>query len=141
MRLICAYTVALSMAIATVTFAVSCAPKSNAELPSFNAHNPHSPKGLIVKNAETPEEMIRRSDSVRLANLDEFETDSDGDIYQTEEPGIPPDQLRYSDSLEFDESMYMDEERSDFWHKFGLVSFTVFSIAFKLGMMALPFLV
>jgi len=125
---------ALGLATGVLLFMVALGCAARRQASDVSAGYEEAP-GEVYSEAETPERMLREQDMMRLETYQELQREMDEGIASAE-GGMEEDPY-YQDV----EPPGFGEKTGNFFQTAGLVTWAVFTVAFSLGMAALPFLI
>jgi hypothetical protein len=125
--------VGLAAGVLLVVVALGCAARQQASDVSYYEYE--EAPGEVYSEAETPERMLREQDMMRLETYQELQREMDEGIASAE--GDMAEDPYYQDV----EPPGFGEKTGNFFQTAGLVTWAVFTVAFSLGMAALPFLI
>jgi hypothetical protein len=124
--------VGLATGVLLVLVALGCATRRQASDVSYDYDEA---PGEVYSEAETPERMLREQDMMRLETYQELQREMDEGVASAE--GDMLEDPYYEDV----EPPGFGEKTGNFFQTAGLVTWAVFTVAFSLGMAALPFLI
>jgi len=125
--------VSLAVVVLLVAVAVGCAARRQAS--DMNYDYDGTP-GREFADAETPEELLRERDTMRLESYQQLQREMDDGVSSMDE-NMEDDYYYYEEV----EPPGVGERTGNAMQKAGLVAWSVFTVAFTLGMAALPFLI